>query len=235
VVRSKTRCSSPQMSPGNLKCGEVIPFGAFSGVWITRSLSAQQTTLDRLISPSGSKSWTSPDWRRPSQLNAWKLRPHGGPRTLCPSIMVLQAEFPALKYFHSCSCISVRMQMPTLTSRCPFSETINRSASKERHKLLFLSLSSKLNTMSGATPGARFQKFIFANDCLWIRGSKMAFHASDRLTGVQSSNGGTPRPACLLHFAQRAHLRVELRRWLQRHLPLRLVDTWTDIPANAAV
>jgi hypothetical protein len=28
---------------------------------------------------------------------------------------------------------------------------------------------------------------------------------------------------------------VELRRWLQRHLPLHLVDTWTDIPANAAV
>jgi hypothetical protein len=43
----------------------------------------------------------------------------------------------------ACAC-----RCPLSPSRCPLSATMNRSASKERHKLLFLRLSTKLNTMS---------------------------------------------------------------------------------------
>ncbi|KAE9380034.1 hypothetical protein N431DRAFT_448854 [Stipitochalara longipes BDJ] len=118
--------------------------------------------------------------------------------------------------------------------RCPLSATMNRSASKERHKLLFLSLSSKLNMMPEATLGPSFQGIQVRSRWDHEYGFQNGL-PSEGLAGVQNSNVGTPVGLPLALSTEAQSSRVDPRRWFSRHPLLYLVDTWTDITASAAV
>ncbi len=138
------------MWPASLKCGEVIPFGAFSGVvdhWISQRAAGKVGSADLPHLDRGPWRLSTPE-RRPSQLD-----PGNSDRTVdcgrCArrswvsrqtSLLWSLCTLPPAS---ACAC-----RCPLSPSRCPLSATINRSASKERHKLLFLHLSTKLNTMS---------------------------------------------------------------------------------------
>lgn len=122
------------------------------------------------------------------------------------------------------SCIACACRCPLSPSRCPLSATIDRSASKERHKLLFLSPSSKLNTMSGATRGQSFQGI--QGRSRWTMNTG-AFPVKVWQGGRLPTVGR--RPACLLRFPQRlsspvwtpdieSHgICIATRRYMDRH------------------
>jgi hypothetical protein len=101
------------------------------------------------------------DSRRPSQLNSGPKVDRG---RSYPSIMVFSAYFllSSISLLHQHAHADVHF-----TSRCPFSESMNKSSSVERHKLLHLSLSSKLTTMSEAMSVPSSQKLEFNYDGPW--------------------------------------------------------------------
>jgi hypothetical protein len=86
--------------------------------------------------------------------------------------------------------------------------------------------------MSEATSGSSFQGSKRELNC-----HEYGFQdglPSKGLTGARISNGVTVA-GCLLRFVRRLSLLCGSPTLFQRNLPLPLVDTLTDFPANAAV